>query len=189
MTTNELIEQIGGRERLEELASFKPSGSNSVNSASREEWMAMASALLAVMDAKPIGTVSIAPDLYSIPRRNIATVNMRPGLVLSEMRDGDNLYTIPPATSVNYPAIPEGWIPMPKKLTAENGAKEALSGDFTEHKFINCPECFGDDECESCDGSGRIKVEVTVSWSTIKAIWEKGADHFATAPAPGGDAE
>lgn len=98
------------------------------------------------------------------------------------------LYTAaPPAASVNYPVIPEGWIPMPGKLTAENGAKAALSGDFAEHKVINCPECFGDDECESCDGSGRIKVEVIVSWSTIKAIWEKGAEHFATAPAPGGD--
>lgn len=54
---NKLIDQIGGRERLEELASFKPSGSNSVNSASREEWMAMARALLAVLDAqgKPFG--------------------------------------------------------------------------------------------------------------------------------------
>lgn len=142
---------------------------------------------LSVLVAKPVGTVSIVQDLYSIPRRNIATVNMRPDLVLSEMRDDDNLYTTPPAASVNYPAIPEGWIPMPKKLTAENGAKAALSGDFTEHKFINCSECFGDDECESCDGSGLIKVEVTLSWSTIKAIWEKGADHFAAAPAPGGD--
>lgn len=96
-------------------------------------------------------------------------------------------YSTPPAASMNYPVIPEGWILMPRKLTAENGAKAALSGDFAEHKVINCPECFGDDECESCDGSGLIKFEVTVSWSTIKAIWEKGADHFAAAPAPGGD--
>lgn len=48
---NELIGQIGGRERLEALASFRPSGSNTVNSASRDEWMAMARALLAVLDA------------------------------------------------------------------------------------------------------------------------------------------
>lgn len=51
-----LIDSIGGRDRLEELASFKPSGSNSVNSASREEWMEMARALLQVLDAqeKPV---------------------------------------------------------------------------------------------------------------------------------------
>lgn len=106
-------------------------------------------------------------------------------MFLSDCYDDPLRSAIPPAASVNSPVIPEGWIPMPRKLTAENGAKAALSGDFTEHKFINCPECFGDDECESCDGSGRIKVEVTVSWSTIKAIWEKGADHFAAAPVPG----
>lgn len=52
---NELIEQIGGRERLEALASFRPSGSNTVNSASHDEWMAMARALLEVLDAKPVG--------------------------------------------------------------------------------------------------------------------------------------
>lgn len=51
---NKLIEQIGGRERLEELSSFRPSGSNTVNSASRDEWMTMARALLAVLDAKPV---------------------------------------------------------------------------------------------------------------------------------------
>lgn len=79
----ETIQLIGGRERLKEIYDdgFLKHGESKL----------MASALLEVLDAKPIGTVSIAPDLYSIPRRNIATVNMRPDLVLSEMRDGDNL--------------------------------------------------------------------------------------------------
>ncbi|WP_436967367.1 hypothetical protein [Citrobacter amalonaticus] len=82
----------------------------------------------------------------------------------------------------NSPAIPEGCCIMPKKLTAENGAKGALSGEFSENKFINCPECFGDDECETCDGSGRIEISVPVSWTTIKEIWAKGVEHFAAAP-------
>ncbi|WP_227640442.1 DUF551 domain-containing protein, partial [Klebsiella pneumoniae] len=71
---------------------------------------------------------------------------------------------------------------------AENGAKGALSGEFSETKFVNCSECFGDDECETCDGSGRIEITVPVTWTTIKEIWAKGVEHFAAAPqSPGSD--
>ena len=80
------------------------------------------------------------------------------------------------------PVIPDGCVVVPKRLTAENFAKAALSGEFSETKFINCPECFGDGDCETCDGSGRIKISVPVSWTNIKAIWAKGVEHFAAAP-------
>lgn len=73
----------------------------------------------------------------------------------------------------------DGYVMVPMRLTAENGAKGALSGEFSETKFVNCPECFGDDECETCDGSGRIEITVPVTWTTIKAIWVKGVEHFA----------
>ncbi|EAA7945894.1 hypothetical protein AIJ09_001376 [Salmonella enterica subsp. enterica] len=82
----------------------------------------------------------------------------------------------------NSPVAPDGYVLVPKKLTAENGAKSVLSGEFSETKFINCPECFGDDDCETCDGSGRIEITVPVTWTTIKAIWDKGVEHFAAAP-------
>lgn len=82
----------------------------------------------------------------------------------------------------NSPVIPEGYVMVPMRLTAENGAKGVLSGEFSETKFVNCPECFGDDECETCDGSGRIEIKVPVSWTTIKDIWIKGVEHFAAAP-------
>ncbi len=85
----------------------------------------------------------------------------------------------------NSPAIPDDWVMVPKKLTAENGAKSLLSGEFLETTFISCPECFADEECESCDGSGRIKIEVPVSWTTIKAIWNKGVEHFRSSTATG----
>lgn len=86
------------------------------------------------------------------------------------------------------PVIPDGYVMVPMRLTAENGAKGALSGEFSETKFVNCPECFGDDECETCDGSGRIEITVPVTWTTIKEIWAKGVEHFAAAPqSPGGD--
>ncbi|QET14535.1 DUF550 domain-containing protein [Klebsiella pneumoniae] len=74
---------------------------------------------------------------------------------------------------------PDGYVLVPMRLTAENGAKGALSGEFSETKFVNCPECFGDDECETCDGSGKIEITVPVTWTTIKAIWVKGVEHFA----------
>ncbi|HCU1472319.1 TPA: DUF550 domain-containing protein [Escherichia coli] len=83
------------------------------------------------------------------------------------------------ALSGNYPVTPDGWVIVPKKLTAENGAKGVLSGEFSETTFISCPECFGDDDCETCDGSGRIEIKVPVSWTTIKTIWAKGCEYFS----------
>ncbi|XFL61004.1 hypothetical protein AAHX50_07285 [Klebsiella pneumoniae] len=90
-----------------------------------------------------------------------------------------------PETSTNSPAIPEGYVIVPMRLTAENGAKGVLSGEFSETQFVNCPECFGDDECETCDGSGRIEITVPVTWTTIKEIWAKGVGHFSAAPQEG----
>ncbi|WP_227743510.1 hypothetical protein [Hafnia paralvei] len=79
--------------------------------------------------------------------------------------------------------LPSGYALVPCKLTAENGAKSCMIGEFTEQTEISCPECFGDDECETCDGSGMIEVTVPVSWTTIKDIWAKGIEHFAAAAA------
>lgn len=82
----------------------------------------------------------------------------------------------------NSPVTPDGWVMVPKRLTAENGAKGALSGEFSETTFISCLECFGDDDCDTCDGSGRIEIKVPVTWSTIKSIWDKGLEYFAAKP-------
>lgn len=84
--------------------------------------------------------------------------------------------------SGNSPVTPDGWVIVPKKLTAENGAKGVLSGEFSETTFISCPECFGDDDCDTCDGSGRIEIKAPVTWTTIKSIWDKGIAHFAAKP-------
>ncbi|EJK7533932.1 DUF551 domain-containing protein [Escherichia coli] len=82
----------------------------------------------------------------------------------------------------NSPVTPDGWVMVPKRLTAENGAKGVLSGEFSETTFISCQECFGDDDCDTCDGSGRIEIKVPVTWSTIKSIWDKGIEYFAAKP-------
>ncbi|HID2538517.1 TPA: hypothetical protein ACXF99_004362 [Klebsiella pneumoniae] len=87
-----------------------------------------------------------------------------------------------PVHAGSSPVIPDGYVLVPMRLTAENGAKGALSVEFSETKFLNCPECFGDDECETCDGSGRIEITVPVTWTTIKEIWAKGVEHFSATP-------
>ncbi|WP_089564533.1 hypothetical protein [Escherichia coli] len=94
----------------------------------------------------------------------------------------DSSPKIAESPSGNSPVTPDGWVMVPKRLTAENGAKGALSGEFSETTFISCLECFGDDDCDTCDGSGRIEIKVPVTWSTIKSIWDKGIEYFAAKP-------
>ena len=94
----------------------------------------------------------------------------------------DTLYVRADLVNGNSPVTPDGWVMVPKRLTAENGAKGVLSGEFSETTFISCPECFGDDDCDTCDGSGRIEIKVPVTWTTIKSIWDKGIANFAAKP-------
>ncbi|MCS3605283.1 hypothetical protein [Erwinia rhapontici] len=121
----ELIEQIGGRAALQDLI-------NNPRMANCDETAFLARALLAVLDAKPVGTVSIAMDWST--HRNIATVNMRPDLVLSEMRDGDNLYTTPPAASEPVSkgyTLPDGWklVPIEPNWSMLNAAINFHEGE------------------------------------------------------------
>ncbi len=63
---------------------------------------------------------------------------------------------------------------MPRELTAENGAKAALGGEFFEKIAVPCPECLWEREsleCDNCDSTGKVQREVMVSWTTIKAIY------------------
>jgi DnaJ-class molecular chaperone len=82
---------------------------------------------------------------------------------------------------------------MPKKLTAENGAKALLSGEFYENFEMQCPQCggagsivdefeFGDEEisCDYCDGYGEYTVRVPVSWTTIKEIYKKIVEDYSS---------
>ena len=77
---------------------------------------------------------------------------------------------------------------MPDRLTAENGAKKALIGEFSESTVVICDECegtgqgdvgtgFGNDHpCAACNGQGTIFQRVPVSWTTIKYIYAKAVD-------------
>ncbi|WP_410743375.1 hypothetical protein [Citrobacter portucalensis] len=82
---------------------------------------------------------------------------------------------------VNSPVTPDGWVMVPKRLTAENGAKGALLGEFNLEYTLTCHECFGEG-CDDCSGEGTWINTIPVDWTTIKEIWAKGIEHFAAAP-------
>jgi hypothetical protein len=71
---------------------------------------------------------------------------------------------------------------MPRELTAENGGKAALMGEFFERISEPCFGCVGDDPsgCEICNGWGELHRDIPVSWSTIKAIYARAVSIFAT---------
>ena len=75
---------------------------------------------------------------------------------------------------------------VPRTLTAENGAKGALIGEFTTPFVMQCLECtdgFVDDEvCDDCDGAGSFTVRVPVEWTTINDIHKAMIAHFHPAP-------
>lgn len=82
---------------------------------------------------------------------------------------------------------------MPKELTAENGAKHLLNGEFKEKAVITCFTCQGmptddyGDVCEDCGGAGDYAVDVPVTWTTIKDIYKKVYEHFVLNPPESGE--
>ena len=83
------------------------------------------------------------------------------------------------------------WVPV--KLTAENGAKSALIGEFSVKTIARCPECDGEggvgdrdfaedappDECPTCGREGTVEQSISIPWTTIKDIY---AAAIAAAP-------
>lgn len=69
---------------------------------------------------------------------------------------------------------------MPKELTAENGAKALLMGEFAVKLPEYCHMCGGSGEgCEVCGGSGQIMSIINVPWVTIKKIYAKAVAHLS----------
>lgn len=67
---------------------------------------------------------------------------------------------------------------MPNTLTAENGAKALLIGEFAIQHQVICSACHYDEadpECEVCAGEIEYIATVIVDWPTIKAIYDKAA--------------
>ena len=70
---------------------------------------------------------------------------------------------------------------MPESLTAENGAKKLLIGEFSVTITVVCTACHfhgGQDDCEMCGGAGTYNQNRDVDWPTIKAIYAKAYAHY-----------
>lgn len=88
-----------------------------------------AEAKLAELDKqKPVGTVSISMDWNT--HRNIATVNMRPDLVVAEMKNGDELFTRP------APVVSLAELVPPERNNWESTDEEGYDIDYMEPSDI-----------------------------------------------------
>jgi len=68
---------------------------------------------------------------------------------------------------------------MPRELTAENGAKAALIGEFTINFPLACCCGGGAENCDVCGGAGEYIQPVNVPWTTIKSIYKAAVKHFS----------
>jgi len=93
-----------------------------------------------------------------------------------------------PMTESSAPAvsIPDGYCLMPRRLTAENGAKALLLGEFKLEVIRECPECLELDEpaegCEICDGEGEYAQRHMIPWDKIKFIYSEAVKGLALEP-------
>lgn len=81
---------------------------------------------------------------------------------------------------------------MPESLTAENGAKGLLIGEFYSEIELDNPDHCGCGRCDCCieglDEDATYVQRVPVSWSTIKDIYAMAVKHLASGkPAPAFD--
>ncbi len=83
----------------------------------------------------------------------------------------DDIYR---AMLASAPTPQAGHALVPTRLTAENGAKYALSGEFKIRIEIENPDYDEEDE----DSEPTIWTDVSVPWTTIKEIWAAGMKHF-----------
>lgn len=70
---------------------------------------------------------------------------------------------------------------MPRELTAENGAKAALMGEFIIQFPMTCSACNfhgAQEDCEVCGGEVEYMQPVNVPWTTIKAIYAAAVKHL-----------
>lgn len=83
-------------------------------------------------------------------------------------------------------ALPDGYCIMPRSLTAENGAKALLLGEFKVTVTKECHECAELDDqnehCEICGGEGQYSQSHTISWDQIKFIYSKAVGGLSLSP-------
>ncbi|GAB7402970.1 TPA: hypothetical protein ACSRV8_000861 [Enterobacter hormaechei subsp. steigerwaltii] len=147
--------------------------------------MAYASgALRACRDAMLQGAEPVTTD-YKLPfeqwlSQQTGTIDVECGCVMTEVF----FHWLRVAYEAgNSPVIPDGYCIMPLKLTADNGAKGALCGEFHVQYRIVCQSCVGEG-CEDCNHTGGWDAEIPVSWDTIKRIHESAVEACALPAAP-----
>jgi DnaJ-class molecular chaperone len=77
---------------------------------------------------------------------------------------------------------------MPKELTAENGTKGLLSGEFFVTVHDECIYCagtgtldaHGHEVCDECNGQASYERRITIGWYTIKEIYAMAVKHFGS---------
>ena len=79
-------------------------------------------------------------------------------------------------------------VAMPKELTAENGAKALMTGEFYEtievgnDAFCGCGTC---DFCIECPNEPESTLQkIPISWTNIKEIYAMAVKHFGAVHTP-----
>lgn len=71
------------------------------------------------------------------------------------------------------------FVRMPVRLTAENGGKAVMIGEFFEIITRPCTyEVCLPDDCPACRGTGTITIKIPISWTTIKKIYARAVDRL-----------
>lgn len=99
----------------------------------------------------------------------------KPDAEASKVEFGGELVMLTSIAPAEPAAMPKGFVLMPERLSAENGAKAALSGDFHVSTSIRCG-CDDDPKCELCDSENMIPLSLPIGWPTIKAIYAKAVE-------------
>lgn len=101
----------------------------------------------------------------------------------SQERFGGELVMLTSIAPAEPAPAPEGFLLMPEHLTSDNGAKYALSGEFSVSIDVRCPDCDGENEdCGLCHGDGTLKENVEIDWTTVKAIYAKAVELLGVRP-------
>ncbi|MBK4289990.1 hypothetical protein JJP96_24430, partial [Enterobacter hormaechei] len=129
--------------------------------------------------AEPVTTVNKLPFEQWLSQQT-GTIDVECGCVMTEVF----FHWLRVAYEAgNSPVIQDGYCIMPLKLTADNGAKGALCGEFHVQYRIVCQSCVGEG-CEDCNHTGGWDAEIPVGWDTIKRIHEAAVEACAMPAAP-----
>lgn len=81
---------------------------------------------------------------------------------------------------VRVDEIQSSMVLLPRKLTAENGMKGLLSGEFYEEVEVPNPDY--DEENWNAEEEEYFSHKIPVKWTTIKEIYNKIVEHFDGSP-------